>query len=519
MKLFNWLFIGLLAIGMISCSDELDVQNPNEPTLDVLEGEEGIQRLMLGMYNVEDGGYVWIAQAHHECMGDAIFIPWGNFGWRWANQPTNITLDDGSVWTPPQGTDQGSMLVSFNDRAQGDNNAFGWEWAYMYRFLNVANLLLERVGTTDFVNGAETKSATVKGFANFWKGFVYSRIGSLYSAGIITDVPGESNPNYVNNDAMIVEANRVLDLAIAEFNAVSDEAIYTQLMSGGIPDFMRPNGVPTAQQMVRLCNTLKARNILVNTKLRDMTAADWNQIASLTANGLQQGDVTLEWRTASENSNFFTGFVPYRVLIGWHFVSPRLIQDFKEGDARYERNFDSIAVSANIRGRGIQYGNEHDFVSIEEGGDIAALEQGLASLPVGGDWTENSLMRAEALIMTGDIEGGLALIDAVRIAQNANLAAVEGTGLDMNQAYEELRRERRIGLLLKGLAFYDARRWGVTEPVSEGGGRTGAVVYDASGVKNVNCTINYNYLDYWGVPDDELDFNLPADGSASVEPR
>ncbi len=60
-------------------------------------------------------------------------------------------------------------------------------------------------------------------------------------------------------------------------------------------------------------------------------------------------------------------------------------------------------------------------------------------------YDENQLMRAEALMYTGKIEDGLALIDEVLKAQGAGLTAVAGTGLTLAQAKEELRRERRIG--------------------------------------------------------------------------
>lgn len=516
----NNILFGILALLLfVSCSEELDVKNPNEPTLDVLEGEEGLTRLMLGMYNVEDGGYVWIAQAHHECMGDALYIPWGNFGWRWANQPTSITLDNGTVVTPPQGGPQGDMLSSFNARAQGDNNAFNWEWTYMYRYLNIANLLLERVESTTFDSDGDQKAATVKGFANYFKGFAYSRLGSLYSAALLTDESGKSNPNYVDNQAVLAAANAALDLAIAEFSKVSNTAVYEALMSRAIPSFMAVAGIPSPEQMIKDMNSLKARNLLVNKKVKDMTSADWNEILNLTANGLQSGDINLEWRTANENSLFLTGFNPYRVLVGWHFISPRLIQDFKDGDARFTRNFKTRATIVNQAGRGIQYGTNYDFVSIETGGDYASTLEGLAKLPVGCSWEENVLMRAEALIMTDRIDEGLALIDEVRTAQNSELAAVSGTGLSKDEAYEELRRERRIGLLLRGLPFYDARRWGLTDPVSEGGGRTGAWVFDAQGNLNTNATFDYNYLDYWGVPENETDFNPAAPGSADINPR
>ncbi len=519
----------LIKIGLImsvfflavSCEEDLDVQNPNDPTLDVLDTEDGLFRAMLGMYSVFDGGYVWIAQAHHECMGDALYIPWGNFSWRWANQPTKIILDDGTVVTPPQGGSQANELILRNDRAQGDNNAFIWEWAYVYRLNNIGNLLLNKLdeGNITLSGDAASKEATIRAFAHFWKGFAYSRIGSLYSAGILTDEFGANNPDYVTKERMIEEANAQFDRAIQQLGSISDEAVYTTTLERGIPDFMRPTGVPTIESFTRLLNTAKARNILVNTKVANMTNELWNEVLNLASDGLQPGDNILEFRTANENSFFLTGFNPYRVLIGWHFVSERLIQDFKEGDDRFTRNFALLATpEVNRSGRGIQYGTRYGFIPIDEGGDYATLTAGLARLDVAGTWEEAYLMRAEALIMTDKIEEGLALIDEVRNGQNAQLDAVAGTGLSMAEAYEELRRERRIGLFMRGLAFYDARRWGVTESLEEGGGREGAVVLDGSGNVNTDATIDYNYLDYWGVPDDELDFNIPLDGSANTDP-
>lgn len=135
-----------------------------------------------------------------------------------------------------------------------------------------------------------------------------------------------------------------------------------------------------------------------------------------------------------------------------------------------------------------------------------------------GTYTENELIRAEATLRSGgNIDQALALIDGVRDDQNAQLAAVANTGLTLPQALEELRRERRIGLLLKGLSFYDARRWGVIDPVASGGGRTGCVVISATGVLNTNATFDYKYMDYFDVPLNELDFNSPTSSTPIIE--
>jgi starch-binding outer membrane protein, SusD/RagB family len=108
-------------------------------------------------------------------------------------------------------------------------------------------------------------------------------------------------------------------------------------------------------------------------------------------------------------------------------------------------------------------------------------------------------MKAEALINTNQIDAGLAIIDEIRTLQGAGLAVVSATGVSLAQAKEELRRERRIVCAFCGLSFYDARRWGISEPASAGGGRKGAVLLSNTSVLSTNGTIEYGYLDYWDV--------------------
>ncbi|TXD54300.1 MULTISPECIES: hypothetical protein [unclassified Polaribacter] len=65
--------------------------------------------------------------ANHEIVGDAIYTPWGNFGWRWVNLPTSITLDDGTIITPPSEGPQGEALEVRNVQTQGDAKALTHE--------------------------------------------------------------------------------------------------------------------------------------------------------------------------------------------------------------------------------------------------------------------------------------------------------------------------------------------------------------------------------------------------------
>jgi len=42
-------------------------------------------------------------------------------------------------------------------------------------------------------------------------------------------------------------------------------------------------------------------------------------------------------------------------------------------------------------------------------------------------------------------------------------------------------------------------------------------VITGTGAVNTNATIEYNFLDYWDVPDNELVYNPPGTGSVPVK--
>ena len=534
-KVLMLLTAGAILVGACSKSI-LDIDNPNEPGLPALESEEGIKRAALGIYDKFGLEYWWLALQCHDIMGDTYFTSVGNFAWRWVNQPTSITLGNGTVVTPPQGGSQATELKSRNSRDFGNDNVFYNEWLAMYLVNNQANLLLDVVDReTLTLSGDDAgKRAVIRAWAYWWKGFAYSRIGSLYISGVISNVLNETNDNFVTYQDIIAEANRNFDEAIGQLNGISmSEEEYRVFFSALIPSFtaVGNGGVITPDAWIRNINTYKARNLLVNKFVDEMTSADWEQVKTLAQNGIRQGDKIFTMRSALQNDlvggDGQAAWQTWRSTnTGWSYISERLIQEFKPGDARFTRNFTTSSSGfpfVNRSGRGLAYGTRYDFIWIEDGGDYSTQTAGLAEIPIAASFEENHLMLAEAFIKTGDIETGLGYIDDVREAQRADLPAVAGTGLDEAQAYEELRRERRIALINKNVSFYDARRWGVLKPVSQGGGRTGAVVLYTEGegdnarlVVDDNATIDYNYLERWDVPANELDFNAPREGSAPV---
>jgi hypothetical protein len=532
---------GVLTVA--SCKKEsLQVANPNQPTFQSLTTEAGLTNFSLGLINRQLGNVInagsvnllTVAMVNHSTMGDEWFMPYGNWGVRWTNQVYSVTPPGGSAIVNPFGVTQLESLQGFNSRQAGDRNGFLYEWFWAYNYIAQCNQILAAVDNPALTleGDVATKKALFKAWALWWKGYAYSRLGSMYLAAAIVNEPGKTTGDFVKNTDVIVEANKVLDACATALNGISANAEYAALFKAITPSYNAPNDVVTPDMWKRIINTIKARNLMANKKVSAMNATDWQQVITLTNAGIQQGDkVFRQGYTADGNNDVVGAFYHPFWLIGstaeFCFVSERLIQEYKTGDARLARDWFTPPANAwypaNIRSRGLQFGTRYAPVDIELGGSFSTSTGALATLQIAGSWEENALSRAEALIYTNQIEQGLQIVDQVRTAQGANLPAVAGTGLNQTQAIAELRRERRVALYVRGTAFYDARRWGRTAPLSAGGGRSDAVVFlpgsligggaDAARV----CVMDYRYVDYFDVPQNELDFNPPSSVSAPVK--
>ena len=128
-----YIIIAIVALLSIACSkDSLKLQNPNEPGLENLRTEEGIQKFALGVYAPMKGGvnyYAWFALTLHNLMGDATTAVALNFGFCYSNQIFSITRPDGSVIKSSLlgGKTQGAVLKQLNIRENGNENAFNNE--------------------------------------------------------------------------------------------------------------------------------------------------------------------------------------------------------------------------------------------------------------------------------------------------------------------------------------------------------------------------------------------------------
>lgn len=540
----NKILVGILgmALSLTACKKDLDISNTNLPTPESAQNEAGVISLAQGaiyrngFYDLKysDGVYgrYWAGtMGFQELMGDIIGAEAANAYMNQIGCPNSVTLDNGTVVLNPASIKTQYELCRYvNQNTQGGSNTTNYQWAYSYNMITAANTVLDIAGKVTFSGaGAATKKATLQAWAYWWKGFAYGQIGSMYYAGLIqneTTAAAKTNGNYVTKEAIIAESNANYDKAIAALGAATSASDYSATLAKLVPTFLQKGkgGALSIAEWKRSINTMKARNILVNTTKAAMSSAQWAQVLALTQDGVKSTDLIFTARTDA-NGSFIENTVADKTSqtantgsTNTYKVSERWVQEFRTGDKRKDNNVLTLAsVGLFNTDRGNAFNTRYTLKN--RGNAMAGVitysntDAGANEITIAASYEENELMKAEALIMTGQVDAGVSSVDAVRTYQGAGLAAI-GAGKTQAEAYEELRRERRIALAFKGLSFYDARRWEIIAPDKS---RTGAVVISSTGAVNTNAKIVYGYLDYWDVPDNELAYNPAAAGSAPTK--
>jgi hypothetical protein len=205
-----------------------------------------------------------------------------------------------------------------------------------------------------------------------------------------------------------------------------------------------------------------------------MSASDWQSVITYCNNGIQQGDYVFTGRTSSTNS-FFTA--DGGSVAGIISASNPTTLKLGEGVQQFKTVTKAWALAAF--GTFLRCQHKSSRYSLLDAVDsnltgfttLGTRAVGKLELYVGPTYEENQLMLAEAKMRTGDINGGLTLIDNVRDFQGAGVAHIGGSGLTLSQALKELTMERLGALAFRGLSYFDLRRWGWTYAIANGGGR------------------------------------------------
>lgn len=541
----------LLALG--SCKKQLDVKDPNDPTFSSnVSSEAGLAAYAKGGiywngFNYSDGwlgdSYFSLPWGYHELMGDVVGGGQGS-----NNQTTTMGVPDKFQADPNDPTtvvvntapEASAIIRGFNTQAASSNanNALYYEWVNMYSMINACNLALENLGNVPL---STDKANTVKAWCYWWKGYAYAQIGTLYYAGLVIDHSNTVVNKFVGQSTIITESNKQLNLALTTLNAISNQADYGTMIAEMIPKQNQVGlGVAlSSAQWIRTINTMLARNIILNhlspfvngnlsatiskSSITTMAASDWQSVISFCNNGIKQGDYVFTGRTSASNSYFTTnagsvaGLLTASNQTTTYKLSERLIQEFKPGDKRLA-NF--TTANGTFYGDANTNSTRYSLVDGITAGlsgipILGSRQPGRLEIYIGPTFEENQLMLAEANIRTGAVSAALTFIDNVRAYQGSGVAKLAGTSLTATQAMQELTMERMAALALRGLSFYDSRRWGWTYSIANGGARYGCTLIYNTKVYT-NATINYNYMDYWDVLADEIVKNPPSADSAPV---
>jgi hypothetical protein len=541
--------IGIIAIANSSCKKQLQIGNPNSPTLaDNVTDESGLISLAVGGIYVNgfQNGDGWLGNSYFslpfgymELMADNIGADASNNQITTVGYPTYFIMDDGTK--VPNGSPSVSILRGYNVLGGSGNNPLFFQWQNMYALDAACNSILAVAPKIKLGGDATSRLNTILAWCYWWKGYAYSQVGTMYYSGLIQDDPSNAtNNHYLPKDSIIARSNYYLNLAATTINGISSSSDYNTILGELIPTpFQVQNGgVLTPTMWIHNINSLLARNIIDNglapyvngnpnasiTKAStgNLTSDDWNNIVTLASNGIQSGDYVFTAQSTATNSLFTaTGGNVAANTTGNNIsstfkISVRFVANYKPTDKRLAQNF----------WQGIVYNNPFYGTPYNIADSLQQSTTGVAILGnklvgeyqvyIGPSYEENELMLAEANIRLGNIATGLSHVDNVRTYQGAGVAPVSGTVTTLAGAMAELTAERRVSLFGRGLSFYDARRWGWIYDISNGGGAYGQLLYNADGTWDTNVTVDYNFMDYWDIPADETQLNPPGAGTSPI---
>ena len=155
MKLYKISLALLLGIGMVtSCSDKLELNNPNDPTIATFGSTiEDLEEAVIACYHHTrmEGTYARVGYTLDVCRGDEVWNvaqSWGHYG---ADNLNASTLDE--------------VVCS-------------WIWRDWYYVINISNFVITKCGEDD--SALSEKMKRIKGQALFTRALAYYNLANYY---------------------------------------------------------------------------------------------------------------------------------------------------------------------------------------------------------------------------------------------------------------------------------------------------------------------------------------------------
>jgi len=395
--------------------------------------------------------------------------------WDWANGTVtrndfvlyDIASDDMLKKWNPDG-DQPWMDEVHNFSFIASNAAFNGFWSYQYEGISRANLAISYLTDDNLISKIGMSSDLRKrslGEAYFLRAYYYFELVTNFG-----DVPLLTAPITEFNDAYKVSArvdkvevwkqiNSDLELAKTDFPD-------TKYSSETEPWRASKGAVMAMQAKVALYNKEYQKVIDTVTEMEAKNFYDLNDnyFHSFSVNTEYKDKEVIfaydhkEKKTPADGNGLCA-------LIGWGFIapSPSFIAEFEPNDPR-------LNYTVNVSKKLI-YKLLGDTTNTNSGYDDAPSNK------IYIRYADVLLWKAEALIETGNVSGGIDIINLIRkrarntVRVDGQTKAPEGTlpdrdrNVSKEQATQWLIHERRVELGFESQRFRDLRRWGIAKDV------------------------------------------------------
>ena len=164
-------------VSAVSCKEQLDVGNPNAPTVTAnVNTESGLISLAQGGVYINGflNGDNWLGNSYFslpwgysELMADLVGADASNNQVTTIGVPDYIILDNGTKLTNPSPAI--GIIRSYNSRAStgASNNPLYYQWLNMYALNNACNNVLSLVDGIKFSGDAASRANTIKAWC-YW---------------------------------------------------------------------------------------------------------------------------------------------------------------------------------------------------------------------------------------------------------------------------------------------------------------------------------------------------------------
>ncbi|WP_223549011.1 RagB/SusD family nutrient uptake outer membrane protein [Aestuariivivens sp. NBU2969] len=441
-----------------SCSNEIDnVVNSNNPDRNqvIANGSD--------LIGVVSGGFVtWWQSTSRDLYpplavaGDIATCSWGNFGMRVLSAEPRNPIINAASWA--------------------DVSVLEQPWQGCYGAISSANDVLGAInnnGVTWVVAGTDN-TPMVSAAAYLLRGLSYGNLGLLFEKGFSVDENTDLSQKleFVPYQDLIALAIADLDKVIQLANSNSFEIPNTVINGVSLP----------SSELIKLCNSYKARFMVQSA--RDMTetnAVDWNQVKTLTENGITAdfgptGDNGISWwNNANVLMDSPNGFGPFGARLDMrivHLLDPSQPEFFPAGSGSTLDNPQMTTNDARV-GPGRDFEFRSDILFRSERGRfhyshyIHTRFQNDPTFSDGADakqiktftFEDNRLLMAEAKARTNDLSGAIADVNAGSRTARGGLADLPSDAMQQD-ILDAIFYERFIELFntAVGSGYFDRRR-------------------------------------------------------------